>query len=289
MIRHETVGAGGLRLRVARAGAGPVVVLLHGFPEGWFAWRAQMAGLAAAGLEAVAPDLPGYGGSDKPRGLAPYDVEALADTVASLIDRVSSGAPVVLAGHDWGAPVAWTVAQRHPARVSRLAALDGPHPRQFLDVLARSPRQLLRSWYVLPFSVPPVFDLAFRFAPRAAIGAMLRGTAVRRERIGEEDVREVWSALRTPGAARAGLAYYRAFVTRGLRGRGLPSAQPVRCPVLVLWADQDPALGLEATEGLERYCAAGLARRVVRDCGHWLMREAAEEVTAALVAWARGG
>lgn len=283
---HETVEAGGLTLRLARAGdRGAPVLLLHGFPEGWFAWRAQLAGLAAAGLRPVAPDLPGYGGSDKPHGLAPYDLEALADVVGALIARLGPD-PVPLAGHDWGGPVAWVTAQRHPARVARLAILDGPHPRQFLDVLARSPRQLLRSAYVLPLLVPGLAEAAVRTTPLGPFAALIRAYAVRRERIGDADVAEMLAALRLPGAARGGLAYYRAFATRRLRGLGRPPADPVRCPVLVLWADGDPALGLDATAGLERYCAAGLERRIVRRCGHWLMREAADEVTAALIEWA---
>jgi pimeloyl-ACP methyl ester carboxylesterase len=286
MVRHEMIDAAGRRLRVARQGAGPVVLLLHGFPEGWFAWRAQMAGLAAAGFEAVAPDLPGYGGSDKPGGLAPYDLEPLADVVAALVARVSPGAPVALAGHDWGGPVAWTTAHRHPGLVARLAIIDGPHPRQFLTAIAASPRQALRSAYVLAFVTPVIPELAFQLAPRAAFAALVRRYAARPERIGDDQIDEMRAAIRLPGAARAGLAYYRALVTRGLRGRGGPPPATARCPVLVLWAEQDPALGLEVTEGLEPYCPAGLERRVVPRCGHWVMREAPDEVTAALVDWA---
>jgi pimeloyl-ACP methyl ester carboxylesterase len=151
-MAHRWIDAGGLHLHCVEAGTGPLVVLLHGLPEFWYAWRHQLPALADAGYRVVAPDLRGYNTSDKPPRVRDYRPSVLTQDVADLIVALGAGSAAV-AGHDWGGVLAWLLAMQHPKRVERLVILNAPHPIRFLKGL-RSPRQLRRSWYILAFQLP---------------------------------------------------------------------------------------------------------------------------------------
>src|SRR5262249_22187334 len=142
----------GLAFHYVEAGTGPLVVLLHGFPEFWYAWRHQIPALAGAGYYVVAPDLRGYNESDKPLGVRNYRIELLVQDVVALIEHTGVRRAVVV-GHDWGGVIAWQLAMDHPERVDRLVILNAPHPAAFLRELRR-PTQLLRSAYMLFFQLP---------------------------------------------------------------------------------------------------------------------------------------
>src|SRR5688500_15664384 len=152
-LREGYADLSGARLHYVEAGQGPLVVLLHGFPEFWYGWRGQIGPLAAAGFRVVAPDLRGYNLSSKPRGAAAYSTAKLAADVRDLI-RERGAEQACVAGHDWGGVVAWVTAMRHPKVVRRLAILNVPHPRRFVRGAARHPDQWLRSWYTLAFQLP---------------------------------------------------------------------------------------------------------------------------------------
>ena len=159
-VRHDRVGAAGVTLHVARAGEGPPVLLLHGFPEHWRSWQRLIGPIANAGFTAVAPDLRGYNQSDRPRSRAAYGIDALVADVVALV-RGTGARRVRLVGHDWGGVVAWVVAARHPEVVERLAILNAPHPTIYRDRLWH-PGQLLRSTYVGVFQVPGLAEWCYR-------------------------------------------------------------------------------------------------------------------------------
>lgn len=148
---HRDVSANGARFHIAELGQGPLVLLLHGFPEFWWAWRHQMTALAESGYRAVAMDLRGIGGSDRtPRG---YDPTSLASDVATMIR--SLGEPdAALVGHDWGGYLAWTTAVLRPTLVRRLAVSSMPHPREFRAALLNSPRRTRAMRWILRFQRP---------------------------------------------------------------------------------------------------------------------------------------
>ena len=127
----------GLNLSVAISGEGPLVLLIHGWPESWYSWRHQIAALAAAGYRVAAPDVRGYGGSDKPQAIEAYDMASITADMAGLIAALGEEQAVVI-GHDWGAPIAWNTALLHPERVRAVAGLSvpytGPGPAPFIDV-----------------------------------------------------------------------------------------------------------------------------------------------------------
>ena len=270
----------GVRLHYVEAGAGPLVLLLHGFPQFWYAWRHQLPALARAGYRAVAVDLRGYNLSAKPRGVGAYDVELLAGDVAALVAALGERS-AVLVGHDWGAAIAWRVAARYPERVGRLVILNGPHPRAFLREL-RKPAQLLRSAYVLFFQLPVLPELVIRAGDFALLDRVFRRDA-RPGSFSDADVAAHKEALRQPGALTAALNYYRAAV-RHARRRTLRAETRVEQPTLLIWGDRDRYLGPGMARGLERWVPR-LRVEHVPEATHWVMADAPAQVNELLLAF----
>ena len=151
-LREGYAEIGDVRLHYVEAGEGPLVVLLHGFPEFWYAWREQIEPLVAAGFRVVAPDTRGYNLSSKPDGVHAYDIDLLADDIRGLIHE-RGAQTALLVGHDWGGSIAWAVAMNHPEVVDRLAILNAAHPRKLSQGL-HHPGQLRKSWYFFFFDLP---------------------------------------------------------------------------------------------------------------------------------------
>jgi pimeloyl-ACP methyl ester carboxylesterase len=260
----------GVRIRVAEQGKGAPVVMLHGFPEGWFSWRSQMSALANAGFRAIAPDLRGYGESDKPHGIAMYKASRIADDIAALIRSLGAG-PVPVIGHDWGGPITYRLAMDHPELVSRLFILNAPHPIHFLkEVLRKSSAQRRRSWYIAFFQLPFIPE---RFLLRA--GTMRK---IFRGAVSDEALQEYERAFSQPYAATAALNFYRATRLKDRR----PKTRTLDKDVLVIWGMRDQALGPECLEGLERWVPRVRIERLP-SVGHFVQQEAPEEVNAILL------
>ncbi len=280
---HRLIATNGVRLHVAEAGPsdGPVVVLLHGFPEFWYAWRRQIPALASAGFRVVAPDQRGYNLSDKPDRVRDYATHVLADDVVGLFDALGVER-ALLVGHDGGGGVAWTVAEQHPERLRALAVLNCPHGRAFAEVLRRSPRQLLRSWYMAAFQVPALPEAFLGARDGARLGHALRSTA-RPGAFSDADLRRYHQAWRQPGALRAMLHWYRA----GLRHPGPPPVtEKIETRTLLLWGERDTALGTELIEPIVRRCADIRVERLPA-ASHWLQHEEPERVNELLVDFLR--
>lgn len=272
----------GITLHAVEAGPpdGPLVLLLHGFPEFWWGWRRQIGPLAAAGLRVVAPDLRGYNLSDKPPGIDAYAPDTLAADVLGLMDAYGRTKARVV-GHDWGGIVAWWTAAKHPGRVERLAILNAPHPDAWSRRVRRSPGQTLRSTYAALFQLPRLPELMLRADGFAALRRALTGSARPDAfRPGELDrYVEAWSQ---PGALTAMLNYYRA-----LRRRPRAPLPRITPPALVLWGAHDVALQRAlAREGLA-LCDRGGGVFLER-ATHWVHLEEPEAVNAALAAFVAG-
>jgi pimeloyl-ACP methyl ester carboxylesterase len=293
-LEHRHVDVGGVRLHVVEAGSGPLVVLLHGFPEFWYSWRHQIPALADAGFRVAAPDMRGYNLSDKPRGLAAYSGEALAGDVRGLIEGLGEERAHVV-GHDWGGQVAWETAMRHPDRVERLAILNVPHPVRMLEGM-RTLRQLRRSWYIFFFQLPLVPEAALRAGDFAAPRRVLRRDPVSPAAFGDEDIERFVEAWSQPGALTAMLAYYRAAVRspaaiRGVLGRGdgASGVRVVEAPTLVIWGECDTALGSELAEPPRRWVPNLVGVERLPDASHWLQNDAPERVNRLLVDFLASG
>jgi pimeloyl-ACP methyl ester carboxylesterase len=277
---HTTLTTNGVTLHAVHSGpeAGPLVLLLHGFPEFWFGWRHQISALAGAGHRVLAPDQRGYNTSDKPMRVADYALDILAADVIGLIDAAGGGAQAALIGHDWGGIVAWWTALRYPERVERLAVLNAPHPVAFRRYLIRHPTQLLRSWYAFFFQLPGLPEAVFRRANWKALARVLRTTS-RPGTFRAEDLERYRQAWSEPGAIRAMIHWYRA----ALRHRPPPPADLiVSVPTLVIWGVHDTALSRGLAEASLALCRDGRLEWV-EEATHWVQHEEPERVNRLLL------
>jgi pimeloyl-ACP methyl ester carboxylesterase len=284
-IHEIEVRANGLKFHVLEAGTGDRLALfLHGFPELAFSWRDQLPLLAALGYRAWAPDLRGYGGTDRPQGMREYAIEKLMDDVAGLIDA-SGAKETVLVAHDWGGVIAWYFALRRIRPLSRLIVMNLPHPAIFDRVLRSGWRQRLRSWYVLFFQLPWLPERVFRIRNASPVTEAFRRMAVDKSRFPEEVLDVYRQAALKPGALTAMINYYRALVRGGgaqrQRSLGFPR---IDVPVLMVWGEQDSALGKELTYGTEAY-VPDLTIEYLPDASHWVQQDAPAKVNEIVRAW----
>jgi pimeloyl-ACP methyl ester carboxylesterase len=283
---HRSVSANGTRFHVATAGDGPLVLLLHGFPEFWWTWRGQLTALQAAGYRAAAPDLRGYGGSDKPpRG---YDLITAAADAAGMI-RSLGEANAVVVGHDWGALVAWTLAAYFPKAVQRLAILSMPHPLQLrASVLGGTVRLATRSGYPLAFQVPMLPERGLVRDDAARVGELL--TAWSGPGWPDQETRRVYQrAMRIPPVAHTSLEYQRWFVRSSFRPDGMRYARqmksPIEVPTLHLHGAADPCVPTALARGASRYVDGPYRWKVLDGLGHYPHEERPDIVNAELLGW----
>ena len=279
LVAHRYADLGDARLHYVEAGEGPLVVLLHGFPQFWYMWRFQIPALAEAGFRVVVPDMRGYNLSDKPPKVSDYHVELLARDAERLI-RACGEETATLVGHDWGAMVGWMAAMLHPGRVGRLGILNLPHPHRFARGLLR-PRQLLRSSYMFFFQVPRLPEAVLSASNFASLRYALRNEPVRPGTFSPEDIERYVEALARPGALYAALNYYRALFRRNpFESRGM--LRRIEAPVLVIWGEKDSLLGAELAEP-DRYWVPDLQMERLPDAGHFVAEDRPEKVNALLL------
>ena len=275
-LREGYAQVGDVKLHYLEAGDGPLLVLLHGFPEFWFGWRLQIKPLAEAGFRVVAPDMRGYNLSSKPEGIAPYTADQLAADLRGLIQErgAESG---LLVGHDWGGTVAWATAMNHPEVVDRLAILNAAHPRRLQQGL-RSPHQLRKSWYFFYFQLPGLPEHHVR-ADHWQFFQDFLGDA--RPAYTPEEIERYVEAWSQPGAAAAMINYYRAAV-RPPKG-AKTELRPISAPTLVIWGQRDSYLGPELAE--PDHDDVPNLDRVERlpEASHWVHHDEHERVTQLLV------
>ncbi|XSG73238.1 alpha/beta fold hydrolase [Herpetosiphon llansteffanensis] len=284
-LEHATALINGLNLHYVRAGSGPLVVLLHGFPEFWYSWRHQIPALAETHT-VVALDQRGYNLSDKPALWQHYTIDLLIDDVRALIEHLGFERATIV-GHDWGGAVAWTFAMRYHGYVERLVVMNLPHPKLMIKNLWTNPRQMLRSWYIFIFQIPGLPEWFakrnnFEFLTKALTSAVQRPGV-----FSADDIQAYKQAWSQPGALTAMINWYRAYVRQGLKHLNQLSTHAVHAPTLLIWGTADGALGQELTYGTERY-ATDLRIRYLTDVSHWVQQEAPNEVNAVLIPFVRG-
>jgi len=278
-LAHRYADLGDVRLHYVEAGEGPLVLLLHGFPQFWYQWRHQVPALVEAGFRVVAPDMRGYNLSDKPLGVRAYRVELLARDVERLIRTCGKGAATVV-GHDWGAIAAWIAAMRHPDRVERLAILNVPHPARSLDGLL-SPMQLLRSSYVFFFQIPWLPEEVVRAGDFALLRSVLGRDPVRPGALTAEDIERYIEAIARPGALTATINYYRALLRNPREMRAL--LQRVEAPVLVIWGERDRFLSRRLAEPPHLWVPNLVRVKRLPDASHWVAEDCPLEVNTLLL------
>ena len=295
--RHETARVNGVDLHYVTVdpdpdavdhptGAAPLIVLLHGFPSFWYAWRYQLDPLADAGYRVVAPDMRGYNRSSSPSGVDSYRPAELVADVRGLIEH--RGAPqATVVGHDWGGLVAWETAISEPDVVDRLAVLNAPHPAAYEQTVLQSPTQLLRSWYVFAFQLPWVPEQLLSAGDYALLERGFEDAATP-EASTAADVERYRAAMDRTDSLSGPINYYRAMARETIEG-GVESLLPweaerdrtVEAPTLVLWGEQDPALGTELLGGLKQWVPELRVRRFP-EATHWVHLDAPGRVTEEL-------
>ena len=259
----------------------PLVLLLHGFPECWYSWRHQIPVLAEY-FRVVAPDLRGYNLSEKPREVSAYHLNYLVEDVLALADYYGAE-QFYLVGHDWGAMIAWATALLHPERVLKLAALQVPHPRRFLENMKGA--QLQASWYIATFQVPGLPELMISLNNYRLIEEILTATTSKPGTFSQADIQVFKEACAQPGALTAGINYYRANL--GLNNQLQQFQDPVKVPTLFIYGEKDFAILPETVKDLKKYVDSAYQEVRLPDCGHWVQQEAPEAVNQALMAFFR--
>lgn len=261
-------------MHVVQAGPadGPLVILLHGFPEFWYGWQHQIDTLAEAGFWVWAPDQRGYNLSDKPKGIASYGIDTLAADVVGLINAAGREKAVVV-GHDWGAAVAWWTAATYPERVERLVVMNVPHPAVMKRFASRDPGQMLRSWYMVFFQLPWLPETLSRLGNWAVLVRTLRKSS-RPGTFSNADLQQYKAAWSQPGAFTAMVNWYRAALQKPPSRR---SDIRITVPTLLIWGVRDQFLKREMAQLSIDRCDNG---RIVffENATHWVQHEEAERV-----------
>ena len=288
---HRDYSANGVRLHVAEAGDGPLVLLLHGFPQFWWCWRNQFVALREHGFRVVAPDLRGYGASDKPpRG---YDAVTAAADVAGLV-RALGERDAMIVGHDWGGLLAWSVGALHPRVVRQLAVLSMPHPRRLRAAAFGSWAQLQATKQLLKYQLPRYPEHLLTADNGAEVARLMRSWAGPQWRCTPDfadAVARYRSAIQIPQAAYGAMEYFRWAVRSLPRADGRRYIQamqaPITAPTLHLHGAGDTFLLPATAAGSGRYVAAPYRRRLIDSIGHFPLEESPDQVNAELLAWSR--
>lgn len=273
-LTHHRIAVNGVELHYVEAGGGPLVVLLHGFPEFWYSWRKQIPALVDAGFRVVAPDLRGYNESSKPPNVDDYRLTLVAGDIAALIEKL--GAPCVLVGHDWGGITSWLVAMTRPELLRKLVILNMPHPVPLLRELRRSKRQKLKMTYQLFLRLPAIPE---RLMPWLLPLLMRNAGRFTREDLIE--YRKAWRDI----AARRGMANYYRAVGRN-RGELRQQLRPINLPAMLIWGVREPVFLWETTQGFDDYVPDLRIVRVDR-AGHFVQTDQPEIVNELLIEFAR--
>ncbi len=264
--KHDYLVSEGMKLHYVTQGEGPLMLMLHGFPEFWYSWRHQIPEFAKE-FKVVALDLRGYNDSDKPHDRAAYVMDEFVQDVEGVIQELGYDR-CVLVGHDWGGLIAWNFAYTYPTMVDKLIVLNLPHPVKFAEGL-RTPQQLLRSSYIFFFQLPFLPELLLQWSDYEAIAAAFRGMAVNQRAFTQADLEAYKNAAAKRGAATAMLNYYRNIFQQKLFNQ---EWSILEVPTLMIWGENDTALGKELTYGTQAY-VKDFRIRYIPNCSHWVQQE----------------
>jgi len=274
--QHKYLITNTVCLHYVTQGEGKLMLFLHGFPEFWYSWRYQIPEFAQD-YQVVAVDLRGYNDSNKPQGIKNYTVEKLERDILGLIQGLGYES-CILVGHDWGGGIAWSFTHHYPDKIEKLIVMNCPHPARLVQVLQKSPRQILKSAYIAFFQLPLLPELLFQWNDYQLLADAFRKTTFDKNVFASEDLEHYKNAAAKPGALTAMLNYYRAL-PQSLSKQSY--WQPLEMPTLLIWGEDDPFLGQELNDHLEAY-VKNLQVKYIANCSHWVQQEKPGRVNQAM-------
>ncbi len=266
-LKHDRIVSNGVRLHYVTQGEGPLILMLHGFPEFWYSWRYQIPEFAKD-YRVVALDLRGYNDSEKPQKRGAYAMAELIKDVEGVIKGLGYDR-CILVGHDWGGDIAWSFAYAHPEMLEKLIVMNFPHPVKFAEALRSNPQQMLRSWYILFFQLPLLPEFLFQVDNYRAIASSFIDSAIDKTAFTPEDLAAYKNAAAKPGAITAMLNYYRNIFPGILNQR---EWDVLGVPTLMIWGENDRFLGKELTYDTQAY-VKDFQLRYIPNCSHWVQQE----------------
>ncbi|MEQ9483319.1 alpha/beta fold hydrolase [Coleofasciculus sp. F4-SAH-05] len=270
--QEDYIITNGVKLHYITQGEGQLMLMLHGFPEFWYSWRHQIPEFARD-YKVVALDLRGYNDSDKPKDVSAYQITELVNDIKGVIQGLGYES-CILVGHDLGGMIAWYVAYTYPELVDQLIVMNIPHPANFAEALHSNPQQLLRSWYIFFFQLPLLPELLFQWDDYRLIASSFIDMAIDKRAFWEADLNIYKDAAAKRGAMTAMLNYYR-NVFPGLWNQRQWDVLPI--PTLMIWGENDTALGKELTDNTKDY-VSDFQIRYIQNCSHWVQQEQSQLV-----------
>jgi len=270
---EQQISGNGVNLHVVQAGPveGPLVILLHGFPEYWYSWQQYIQPLVEAGYRVWVPDQRGYNLSSKPQEISAYSLDNLARDILGLMDSAGRERARLI-GHDWGGTVTWWLAMKYPQRVERAVIINSVHPLVWMQSLRRSPAQVFRGWYLRFFQLPRLPEALLRRSDWAALASLLTGSS-RKGTFTEDELALYRAAWSQPGAITGMLNWYRAILRQKLKGMD----GRVQTPVELIWGARDAAAGVDLAHQSVACCEQGHLE-LIEDATHWVQHEQPERV-----------
>ena len=279
-VTHKQVKVNDVFLHVAQQGNGTkLVVLLHGWPEFWYTWRYQIPALAKE-YTVFAPDLRGFNKSDKPTGISHYKADVVASDIAELIKQ-SGYEKAYIVGHDWGGAIAWTFSSLYPELTEKLAILNCPHPKEMLRQIKKNPSQLVKSWYMFLHQIPLLPELILELTLPQFFKTFIRGWMRNPQNFTDEDLKAFVTAYKEEGALTGSINYYRAMMQT--KPNLSVFKQKTKAPTLLIWGEDDKALGKELTYNTKDYVDADLDIKYIKNCSHWIQNDCPDLVNQYLL------
>ncbi len=277
-FNQQQVHLNGLNFNIICEGPkdAPLIILLHGFPECWLTWEAQIQPLVDAGYRVMAPDQRGYSLTNKPKSIIDYRIDLLASDVDAI--RIYAGAEKIhLVGHDWGGAVAWWYGMHYGQHLQSLTVLNVPHPLAFKKTLLSNKKQLVKSWYMFFFQIPKLPELllalrSFKMLKRGLIKSSNNNSFTPQI---IDNLQIAWSQK---GAITGMLNWYRAALRHQVRA----TSKRVCCPVRILWGENDIALTKEMAQLSTRYCDS-VDITYYPDASHWLTHDKPVQVSQEII------
>ena len=278
MPQHKFVNVNGIRMHYATAGNGPLIVFLHGFPEFWYSWRYQLQ-FFAKHFEVVAPDLRGYGDTEKPQEISEYKIDKLVKDIVELIHSLGKERAIIV-GHDWGGIVGWSIAMIAPNVVEKLIIMNAPHPALYQINAFRNLAQMQKSWYIFFFLLQRAPEKILSANDFEFLKHMFELSIRRKDRFTQSDIKHYASSWSKEGGVSGGINYYRANLGADFWESIVQSIPfpKIKTPTLLIWGEDDLFLGKELTQNIEAFIEAPFSLKFISECGHWVQQEAPTEV-----------